>query len=479
MKKLVLIAFALVFGLTIMACDGATTAAPTTAAPTTAAPTTASPTTGSPTTAAPTTAAPTTATPTTEAPIIVQGVTATSIKVGNAASTTGAGAGVGVPFNAGINAYFDYINGLGGIDGRTINFVTYDDTTNPTVGLSNTEKLIEEDEIFALVGHFGTWTVGATLELIQETGIPMIYAATGVNSLYFQESEGNPVMAVQPIYKTDGRIMTARAIKESVYGATGDQPLPSGAKIGVVYTNDDVGLSIKEGIEQEAEILGKSADMIYQAVTTSYATAMLILKASGVSAIILAMNQEPFGYALQQMHNNSLNVPVFSSYVNADVTQVNHTLDIAARPIFVNAWLDLLDPEGVSGLSQEYWDYYTVMISGDYAAYALNNYAIAGYMAAYIFVEGLKRVETADVPLTWANYIAQMESAVLDIPMGGEVDWTNGKRWGISEMSLLKYSYGYGDNPLTTDVVETDYLIETFGKVREIQSIEEIEGTIE
>jgi hypothetical protein len=56
------------------------------------------------------------------------------------------------------------------------------------------------------------------------------------------------------------------------------------------------------------------------------------------------------------------------------------------------------------------------------------------------------------------------------------VDWTNGKRWGIAEMSMLQYTYVAGDNPLTTDVVETDYLYESFAKVREIETIEEIEG---
>ena len=68
MKKLVVLLFALTFGLVLIGCEGATTAAPTTAAPTTAAPTTAAPTTAAPTTAAPTTAAPTTAAPTTAAP---------------------------------------------------------------------------------------------------------------------------------------------------------------------------------------------------------------------------------------------------------------------------------------------------------------------------------------------------------------------------------------------------------------------------
>ena len=54
--------------------------------------------------------------------------------------------------------------------------------------------------------------------------------------------------------------------------------------------------------------------------------------------------------------------------------------------------------------------------------------------------------------------------------------FSEGKRWGIASMSLLEYTYGLGDNPATTDVVETDFLTESFQKVREIQTIEEIEG---
>ena len=50
----------------------------------------------------------------------------------------------------------------------------------------------------------------------------MVYAATGINTLYFEQSVGNPVLAVQPIYLTDGRIMTARAITETIYGTGGD-----------------------------------------------------------------------------------------------------------------------------------------------------------------------------------------------------------------------------------------------------------------
>ncbi|MCK7488252.1 MAG: hypothetical protein MZU97_24270 [Bacillus subtilis] len=71
----------------------------------------------------------------------------------------------------------------------------------------------------------------------------MVYAATGINALYFAESVGNPIMAVQPIYMTDGRIMIARADQRSRFTASSGDQLrrrrpPRSA---FIYTNDDVG----------------------------------------------------------------------------------------------------------------------------------------------------------------------------------------------------------------------------------------------
>jgi hypothetical protein len=193
------------------------------------------------------------------------------------------------------------------------------------------------------------------------------------------------------------------------------------------------------------------------------------------------MNQEPFGYALTSMAQIGLNVPVFSSYVNADVTVVDHYRYNPARPIFVNAWLDIVDPAGFYGFSAEYWAFVATMTAAGYdgktegkANYTANNFAIAGYIAGMTFVAGLQRLAEAEVELTWANFIAQMESAPVDIPMGGFVDFSGGKRWGINEMALVEYRYTLGDNPATTDVVETDFLSEKFVKVRDIEHIDEI-----
>jgi len=454
MKKALLFAITMIMGLVMVACSTATTTSATVTTTTTVSTTTVT---------------------TTGTPEYVQGITDTTILVGNTAAVSGLLAGVGIPFNVGLKAAFEQVNAAGGIGGRTINFVSYDDEFNAEKGVTFTEKLVEDDKVFALVGHFGTPTVAATLNYIQTEGVPMVYAATGINALRFVGSVGNPIMAVQPIYYTEGQILTARILKEDIFGATNDQPFASDGKVGVLYVNDDAGNSIKAGIEAEAYKLGKGANFTYLAITADTASsAVNYLKAIGCQAIIMSMNQNWFPIAMTAMYDASFNVPVFTSYVSANNYYVNELQYNVARPIYMNAWVDTLSTAGYA----DYLEFVacinasTVLTTTEKAAYALNSYAMAGYIAAQLFIEGLQRVEAAGVDLTWASYIAAMENGVIDIPMGGAIDFSDGNRVGVDQLSLLKYVYG--DNPATTDVVETTY--EGFVKAREIEGLSTIEA---
>ena len=391
--------------------------------------------------------------------IVVQGVTDTEIVVGNTAAISGAFAAVGVPFNAAIDAYFKEINAKGGVNGRTLRLISYDDGFNAEAGLNYTKKLVEEDKIFALVGHFGTPTVGATIDYIQEIGIPMIYAATGINDLYFEKSVGNPVMAVQPIYMTDGRVMTARALHEAVYDGA---KLAANAKIGVLHTTSDDGKSIKEGIETQAALENKANDMIYRPFAADDAAALNAAVQdfldAGVGAVILASNQAPFKAAVNAMQSAGLKVPVFTSYVNADATSVDPTVNYEF-PMFANAWVDIVDPAGVAGFSADYWTFYTTMTEQGYPEYAANAYAMAGYIAASIFVQGLEKHGTAEI--TWESFIKTMEKQAFSVPMAGTVDFTDGKRWGIASMALLQLSFNDKGEP-------------AWGKVKPIEELQAI-----
>ena len=393
-----------------------------------------------------------------------QGVTDTTITVGNTAVVSGALAFVGVPFNDAIMAYFKMINDAGGIGGKTIEFVTYDDGFDGATGAALTEKLVEEDEIFALVGHFGTPTVSATVDYIGEYGIPMVYAATGINALYFEETPMNPIMAVQPIYLTDGRLMAARAFHEALFDGA---KLTSDDKVGVLYTNDDVGSSILEGVQAQATADGFESNLVVEAVADgTYSTAVQKLKDAGVSVVILAMNQAPFKETLVAMDDGGLEVPVFTSYVNADPTAVDHTKYSEARPIYTNAWVDVVSEEGQAAAA----DYVACIAQADLSdelktSYYTNAYATAGYIAAVVFVEGLKRVEENGDVLNWENYIEAMEQGAIDIPMGGTVDFSDGHRWGIDSMSLLQYTVTEVDGAEPT---------EAFVAVRDIETLTEI-----
>lgn len=375
---------------------------------------------------------------------IVQGITEDSILVGNTAAISGAYSFIGIPFVNGMKAAFEVVNNEGGIDGRLINYVNEDDGFDASVGITKTGALINEHKVFALVGHFGTGTVAATLPTIREVGIPMVYAATGVNDLYTERSPLDPVMPVQPIYLTDGRIMTARALKEAVYGPNKDQLLGANDKVGVLYSTALDGTSIKEGIEIEAKTQGVNSNFIYVSFdpteTGQLTTSIQSLKSAGVKSVIVASNQVGFKAVIGTMQTVQLNVPAFTSYVNADATAVdaatNYSFDI-----YTNAWVDILSDEGQAAALEFVAAIYAASFLNETekADMAVNSFAIAGYIAAINFIDGLKRVEEKGVELTWESFIKAMEEGPLNIPMGGTVDFSDGKRWGIDSMSLLRY----------------------------------------
>ncbi len=379
---------------------------------------------------------------------VAQGVTDTTIKIGNAATVSGAYAAVGIPFNAGIKTRLMEAN-ANPVGGRTIEFVTYDDGGLASQGAQMTEKLVEDDEIFALVGHFGTWTVGQTLPYIRDIGIPMVYAATGINSLYFRESPGNPIFAVQPIYRTEGHIMVARAFKEA--------DLFDVEKLGVIYTTDDAGYSMLVGIEEQVAEMDRADDIVKQGVTagSDYSSAVISLVNADVDAVIVATNQVSFSGIVNSMAANNLLVPVLTSYVSAAPGYIPAAAVNAGIDVYTNAWVDILSETGAADFTTFSAAVQTAIteevLSATEAAYALLPalvaFTIAGYVAADVFVTGLERVAANEDVLNWENYIAALEEAPVEFPLGGPVDFTGGKRLGLDSLSLLHAEYVAGDTP--------------------------------
>ena len=409
----------------------------------------------------------------------VQGVTAEKILIGNTAATTGDFATVGQPFNVGLNAALWAYNNAGGFNGAQVELKHYDDGFDGAQGATYTKQLVEDDKVFALVGHFGTNTVAATVDYIKEQGVPMMYAATGINELYQEDAQGynKAVMPVQPIYKTEGRVMLARAIAAQPHGF-------GATKVGVIYTSDDAGLGMVEGVRRQAEETSSAVTITYSETNATSGTnhASAVAKIAGSDIVIVCANQKPFGEILNYMRDGNVDKPVLTSYVSANTTTLGALAQAGSiagnRQVFTNAWLDItsatnvyapdatnvvgsflwagykalaetigfpgLYDYGVAGFTAEYWTIAETIagycLSGDQAAnffaYSFDSYALAGYCAGKMFVDGLARVETANKELTWLNYIEAVESTPLDVPMGGEIDYANGARLGIASLAL-------------------------------------------
>lgn len=413
-----------------------------------------------------------------KAPELAQGIDTEKyvINVGNTAATSGAFAAVGVPFNYAQEAYFWYFanhtDGYKDADGNkyTINLMHYDDGFDGVAGKTYTQKLVEEDKVFALVGHFGSNTVGATVDYIEENGIPMVYGVCGVSDLYNTERN---IMTVQPIYDTEGQSMVATAFASKEAGGLG------ATKLGVISTTDEAGKGMLNGIKIEVEKLSKGAAVVYQeaaADATDYSAQVTALKSAGCDVVIIAANQAPFiNIANTFVTANYENVNIITSYVSANAATMGGLVATGAinatRNIYAGAWLvtgsvpdttfkgwnDFVEyckvmtlyakekgetllktDDATYGAFIAYWFADQDWAADGVSAYFLNSYAMAGYVSANVFCQGLTRM--SGNALTWEAFIDAMESAPINVPMGTNVNYANGQRVGIDALAVNAYT---------------------------------------
>ena len=424
------------------------------------------------------------------------------IHVGNTAATSGAFASVGVPFNYAQEAYFWYFtnhtDGYQDKDGNkyTIEMHHYDDGFDGVKGKTYTQKLVEEDKVFALVGHFGSNTVGATVDYLEENGIPMVYGVCGVSDLYNTEKN---IMTVQPIYDTEGQSMVATAFAPVTAGGLG------GTKVGIISTTDEAGKGMLNGIKIEVERLGKGSAVVYQEVAadaTDHSAAVTALKTAGCDVVIIAANQAPFVNIANTFVTASYdNVKILTSYVSANAATMGGLVLTGAinatREVYAGAWLVtgslpnpdfkgwndfveyvkimtmydkahgvellptmMMDVKDDAGNVLYSYDLLSVYFgtedwfveAGGVSAYFLNSYAMAGYVSANVFCQGLSRM--SGETLTWNAYIAAMETAPVNVPMGQSVSYANGQRVGIDSLAVNKYTVANYNGELYRDITD-------------------------
>jgi ABC-type branched-subunit amino acid transport system substrate-binding protein len=175
------------------------------------------------------------------------GVTDTEIKIGNTGPYSGP-LSTASPIPKTMAVYFNMINSEGGINGRKITFISYDDAYSPPKTVEMTRKLVEDDGVLLIVGATGTPTNSAIWHYMTDHKVPQLFVSTGATK--WDDPKGHPwTIGWQPNYQSEGRIYAAYIRKNK----------PDG-KIGLLYQNDDFGKDYLKGL---SDGLGdKAASMI-------------------------------------------------------------------------------------------------------------------------------------------------------------------------------------------------------------------------
>ena len=199
------------------------------------------------------------------------GATDTEIKIGNIMPYSGPASAYGV-IGKTEQAYFNKINAAGGINGRKINFVSYDDGYSPPKAVEQARKLVESDEVLFIFNSLGTPSNTAIHKYMNAKKVPQLFVATGATK--WNDPKDFPwTMGWQPNYQSEAHIYAKYLLKEK-----------PDAKIAILYQNDDYGKDYVKGLKDG--LGAKAASMIvaeesYETTEPSIDNHIVKLKATG------------------------------------------------------------------------------------------------------------------------------------------------------------------------------------------------------
>src|SRR3982074_1297378 len=203
------------------------------------------------------------------------GATDTEIKLGNIMPYSGPASAYGVIGKI-EDAYFKMINDQGGINGRKINFISYDDAYSPPKSVEQARKLVESDEVLLIFNPVGTPSNIAIQKYLNAKKVPQLFVGTGATR--WNDPKYFPwTMGWQPNYQNEGRIYAKYLLTEK-----------PDAKIAILYQNDDLGKDYLKGLKDG---LGQKVSMIvaeegYETSEPTVDSHIVNLKSSGADVFI-------------------------------------------------------------------------------------------------------------------------------------------------------------------------------------------------
>ncbi len=359
------------------------------------------------------------------------GATDTEIKIGQTVPFSGPASAYATIGKAQA-AYFKMINDQGGVNGRKINLIQYDDAYSPPKAVEQVRKLVESDEVLLTFQIIGTPSNAAVQKYLNSKKVPQLFAATGASK--FTDPKNFPwTMGFNPNYFVEGRI----------YGQYILKTYPN-AKVGVLYQNDDLGKDylngLKAGLGDKASsmIVGESS---YEVSDPTIDSQILKLKDAGADLLFSASTPKQAAQAIKKNFELGWK-PVHILDINA--TSVGAVmqpagLEASKGVISVNYGKDPLDPtwKDDAGMKR----YFTMMEKyypeGDKNS-SFNSY---GYSTAQLLVHVLKQCGDN---LTRENVLKQatnLKNVELDLALPGVLANTSPTDYRVNkQLQMMKFN---------------------------------------
>ena len=359
------------------------------------------------------------------------GATDTEIKIGQTVPFSGPASAYATIGKAQA-AYFNMINAQGGVNGRKINLIQYDDAYSPPKAVEQVRKLVESDEVLLTFQIIGTPSNAAVQKYLNSKKVPQLFAATGASK--FTDPKNFPwTLGFNPNYFVEGRIYGQYILKE----------YPN-AKVGVLYQNDDLGKDYLNGIK--SGLGDKAATMIvaeasYEVSDPTIDSQILKLKTAGTDLFFSASTPKFAAQAIKK--NAELGwKPVHILDINA--TSVGAVmqpagLEASKGVISVNYGKDPSDPtwKDDPGMKR-YFDFMAKYYPDGDKNSSFNTY---GYGTAQLMVHVLKQCGD---DLTRENVLKQatnLKNVQLDLSLPGIVGNTTPNDYRVNkQLQMMRFN---------------------------------------
>jgi branched-chain amino acid transport system substrate-binding protein len=359
------------------------------------------------------------------------GATDTEVKIGQTVPFSGPASAYATIGKAQA-AYFNMINAQGGVNGRKINLIQYDDAYSPPKAVEQVRKLVESDEVLLTFQIIGTPSNAAVQKYLNAKKVPQLFAATGASK--FTDPKNFPwTLGFNPNYFVEGRIYGQYILKQ----------YPN-AKVGILYQNDDLGRDYLNGIK--AGLGDKAAAMVvaeasYEMSDPTIDSQIIKLKSAGADLFFSASTPKFAAQAIKK--NFELNWhPVHILAINA--TSVGATmqpagLEASKGVISVNYGKDPLDPTWKDDAGMKnYFDFMAKYFPEGDKNSSFNTY---GYSTAQLMVHVLKQCGD---DLTRENVLRQatnLKNVQLDLALPGIVGNTTPDDYRVNkQLQMMKFN---------------------------------------